>query len=100
MTCLPEAFTITENLMASDVIKGLSHNSPNLNNLGEQHEKIYNKQIKLKDREVTALVYEYKTDNRDSIKFIYNDFLVDIRCDQQVWNDNWFSSLSFESFDK
>ena len=100
MTCLPEVFTKTENLMASDIIKELSPNSPNLNNLGEQHEKIYNKQIKLKDREVTALVYEYKTDNRDSIKFIYNDFLVDIRCDQQVWNDNWFSSLSFESFDK
>ena len=100
MTYLPEAFTITENLMASDIIKELSPNSPNLNNLGEQHEKIYNKQIQLHDREVMALVYEYKTDNRDSIKFIYDDFLVEVRCDPQVWNDNWFSSLSFESFDK
>ena len=100
MTYLPEVFTKTENLMASDIIKELSPNSPNLNNLGEQHEKIYNKQIQLHDREVTALVYEYKTDNRDSIKFIYDDFLVEVRCDPQVWNDNWFSSLSFESFDK
>ena len=100
MTYLPDVIDQKENLTASEAIKELSPNSPNLNNLGEQHEKIYNKQIELKDREVTALVYEYKTDNRESIKFIYNDFLVDIRCDQQVWNDNWFSSLSFESFDK
>lgn len=101
ITCLPDNIIgMQKNTTASDVIKELSPNSPNINNLGTQHEKIYNQKIKLSDREVTALVCEYKTDNRNSIIFIYDGFLVEVRCDPQVWNAQWFSSLSFDSFDK
>ena len=85
------------NLTASAAIKELSPNSPNIDNLGEQHKNIYNQTIRLRDREVTALICEYKTDNRNSITFIYNDLLVEIRCDPKVWTDQWFSALSFES---
>ena len=56
--------------------------------------------IKLKNREVMALVYEYKNDNRDSINFVYNDLLVEVRCDTQVWNEQWFAGLSFDGTDK
>jgi len=100
MTYLPDVMAKTENLTASDAIKALSPNFPNINNIGKQHEKIYNRNMKLKNREVIALVYEYKNDNRDSIIFVYEDLLVEVRCDTQVWNEQWFAGLSFDSFDE
>ena len=88
-----------KNLIASEVIKELSPNSPNINNLGVQHKNIYNSKIKLRDCEVTALVIEYKTDSRNSFIFVYNDLLVEVRCDPNVWNAQWFSSLSFGDYE-
>ena len=98
ITQFPNNVSHKENILAaSGAIKELSPNSPNIDNLGEQHKNIYNQTIRLRDREVTALICEYKTDNRNSITFIYNDLLVEIRCDPKVWTDQWFSALSFES---
>ncbi len=85
------------NMTASEVIKKLSPDSANIDNLGTQHENIYNKQMKLNDREVTALVMEYKEGTRDSIFFVYDDFLVHITYNSEVWSEQWFSSLSFKS---
>lgn len=88
------------NMTASEVIKELSPKSANIDNLGDQHESIYNKQMKLYDREVTALVIEYKEDTRDSIFFVYEDLLVMVRCNSDVWSDQWFSTLSFDTISK
>ena len=87
-----------DNPTASEAIKMISPNSPNIDNLGAQHEKIYNQVIELEDREVVALVIEYKTDNRNSTFFVYDDLLVEIRSNPKVWTAEWFSSLSFCSF--
>ena len=88
------------NMTASEVIKELSPNSANIDNLGKQHENICNRQIGLGDREVTALVIEYKEDTRDSIFFVYEDLLVMVRCNSDVWSDQWFSTLSFDTISK
>ena len=88
------------NMTASEVIKELSPKSANIDNLGDQHESIYNRQIALGDREVTALVIEYKEDTRDSIFFVYEDLLVMVRCNSDVWSDQWFSTLSFDTISK
>ena len=88
------------NMTASEVIKELSPNSANIDNLGNQHESICNRQIALGDREVTALVIEYKEDIRDSIFFVYEDLLVMVRCNSDVWSDQWFSTLSFDTISK
>ena len=88
------------NMTASEVIKELSPKSANIDNLGDQHESIYNKQMKLNDREVTALVIEYKEATRDSIFFVYEDLLVMVRCNSDVWSDQWFSTLSFDTISK
>lgn len=88
------------NMAASEVIKELSPNSANIDNLGNQHESICNRQISLGDREVTALIIEYKEDTRDSIFFVYEDLLVMVRCNSDVWSDQWFSTLSFDTISK
>lgn len=88
------------NMTASEVIKELSPNSANIDNLGKQHESICNRQIALGDREVTALIIEYKEDTRDSISFVYEDLLVMVRCNSDVWSDQWFSTLSFDTISK
>ena len=88
------------NMTASEVIKELSPKSANIDNLGDQHESIYNKQMKLNDVEVTALVIEYKEDTRDIIFFVYEDLLVMVRCNSDVWSDQWFSTLSFDAISK
>jgi len=100
MTYVPDDVAATvENLTSSEVIKKLSPNSPNIDQLGEQHEKIYNQTVTLFDREVTSLVIEYKTDSRNSVKFVYGEWLIEVRCDPAVWDAEWFSTLSFESFE-
>ena len=93
VTYLPEGVDETS---ASAAIKALSPNSANLNNLGKQHESIYERPLKLRNCEVTALIIEYKEDTRNSVLFVYGDLLISVRCDPTVWNDEWFSGLSFE----
>ena len=98
ITQLPNNVLHKQNILnASEAIKELSPNSPNVGKLGEQHKDIYNQALHLLDREVTALIYEYKTDNRNSIIFTYDELLIEIRCDPTVWSDQWFSALSFDS---
>ncbi|MBQ9080577.1 MAG: hypothetical protein IJY27_05850 [Clostridia bacterium] len=84
------------NMTASEVIKELSPKSANIDNLGDQHESIYNKQMKLNDCDVTALVIDHKEDTRDIIFFVYGDLLVLVRCNPEVWTEDWFADLSFD----
>ena len=97
VTYLPDDLTTTsESQTASEVIRVLSHESPNLHNLGDQHKSIRNREIPLRDRTVTALVVEYKDDTRSSILFVYDDLLVLVRCNPTVWSEAWFASLGFD----
>lgn len=99
ITYIPDSIIDKQKKMtASEVIKELSPNSPNINNLGKQHESIYNQSIMLEDREVTALVIEYKNDNRNSTIFVYDDLLVEIKSNPEVWSTQWFATLSFDDF--
>lgn len=84
-------------LTASEVIKKLSPNSPNVNNMGKQHKSIYEQTVKLEDREVVALVIEYNNDSRNSTFFIYDNMLVEVRSDPEEWSVEWFSALSFKT---
>ncbi len=93
VTYLPEGVKATS---ASDAIGALSPNSANVNNPGKQHKSIYERQLKLDGREVTALIMEYKDDARSSIFFVYDGLLVSVRCDPAVWTDEWFARLSFK----
>ncbi len=97
ITYLPESIETNADPSASAIIKQLSPNSPNVNNLGTQHKRIYEKNIKLRDREVTALVCEYKDDTRNNTAFVYDDLLIEVRGTPEVWGDEWFSALSFEN---
>lgn len=81
---------------ASKVISILAPSAPNVNNKGSGHTSIYEKTIVLADRQVTALVINYVDDTRSSIFFIYDDLLVLVRCPGDVWDEAWFSTLSFE----
>ena len=97
ITRLPNHVTPQQTLLtASEAIKELSPNSPNIGNLGEQHKEIYNQRLRLLNREVTALICEYKADNRSSIMFIYDELLVEVRCNPKVWGDSWFAALSLD----
>ena len=98
ITYLPDEIASQNNKVASEIIKELSPNAPNLDNLGNQHNNIYEQEITLADREVTALVYEYKNDSRNSTIFVYDDLLVEVRGNPDVWSALWFSNLSFVSF--
>lgn len=85
---------------ASEVIKELAPDSSNIEHFGKYDTSVYEREINLRDREVTALLYEYRNDSRSSIFFVYGDMLVMIRSDMEVWNEQWFSELSFEGFEE
>ncbi len=98
ITYLPDEIASQNNKATSEIIKELSPNAPNLNNLGNQHKSIYEQTLNLADREVTALVYEYKNDSRNSTIFVYDDLLVEVKGSPNVWSSLWLSNLSFGSF--
>ena len=85
---------------ASEVIGEIAPNAANVNHLGDQHESIYEQPLTLRDREVTALVMDYKNETRDCIYFVYGDLLVLVRCDPNVWTAEWFSALFFDGISR
>ena len=99
ITYVPDhIFETNQNPTASEVIKTLSPNSPNVNNLGTHHERIYNQTVRLGDREVTAMIIEYKNDKRNSTFLVYGDWLIEVKGSPEVWSAQWFSRLSFHAF--
>ncbi len=50
----------------------------------------------LKNRTVTVQRTCYRDDSRDTLQFVYGDLLVIVRCDPEIWTDDWFVTLSFE----
>ncbi len=99
VTCIPDEYLQGhETESASDFIRRMSPNYPNIDNLGSQCQAVYSTIVELSDRNVTALVYEYKTSNRNSTMFVYDNLLVEVRNNPEVWNLEWFSTLSFGGF--
>ncbi len=98
VTCIPdEILQEQESSTASDLIKIIAPGYPNIDNFGTRCSNVYNEVIKLSDREVDAMVYEYNNDNRNSTFFIYDHILVEVRNDPDIWGMQWFSTLSFGS---
>jgi hypothetical protein len=83
---------------ASEIIAELAPNYPNVDNLGEHYGNIYNKDITLADRTVTALVYEKKDDTRITVRFFYDGLSVTVTGEPEYLNGEWFSALSFGGF--
>ncbi len=83
---------------ASEIIAELAPNYPNVDNLGERYSNIYNKDITLADRTVTALVYEKKDDTRITVRFFYDGLSVTVTGEPGYLNGEWFSALSFGGF--
>lgn len=93
-----------ENPTASDIINALSPKPANTDNQEIRKEsvysQIYEQNIQLGDREVVALVREYKADSRNGILFLYDGWLVEVRCDPEIWTEQWFSTLTFEAYNR
>ena len=95
VTYLPESIA-DENLTASEAIKAIAPDAINIDNTREGYENVYNKHIKLADREVTAMICELKADTENIIAFVYGDVLVNIKYDPEKITEQWFSELSFK----
>ncbi|MBO4405783.1 MAG: hypothetical protein J5821_03560, partial [Alphaproteobacteria bacterium] len=76
----------------------MSPGYPNIDNFGKQCKAVYNKKVRLRDQDVTAMIYEYNADKRDSTIFLYENLLVEVRNDPEIWGTDWFSTLSFGGF--
>jgi hypothetical protein len=99
VTCIPDEYLQGhETESASDFIRRMSPNYPNIDNLGSQCQAVYSTIVELSDRDVTALVDEYKTSKRNSTMFVYDNLLVEVRNNPEVWNSEWFSTLSLGGF--
>ena len=99
ITCIPDEFLGgQEPITASGFIKKTSPGYPNIDDFGSYCKNVYNTSVVLRDRVVIAMVYEYKNSNRNSTMFVYDNLLVEIRNDPEVWGEKWFSALSFGGF--
>ena len=86
--------------IASDIIKEIAPNAPNVDKFSDSYNAVYNKELQLGDRTVVALVYECVSDKRDYTYFVYDDFLVMVRNNPEVWTDEWFRTLTFDFFNE
>ena len=99
LTCIPSDLLRNQELStASDLVKIMSPGYPNIDNFGKQCKAVYNKKVRLRDQDVTAMIYEYNADKRDSTIFLYENLLVEVRNDPEIWGTDWFSTLSFGGF--
>ena len=99
ITCIPDEFLGGQGpITASELIMKMAPTYPNIDNFGSYCKNVYNTSVVLRDREVNALVYEYKNSNRNSTLFVYDNLLVEIRNDPNVWGEKWFAALSFGDF--
>lgn len=99
LTVIPETVSDAQKSgSASELIRALSPNSANTDNYHESSvlKNVYESEVVLEDRRVTALNYEYINDARECTIFIYDDLLIMVRADTEVWSSQWFSQLSFE----
>jgi len=87
-------------LTISEIVKRIGPLYPNLDKIPDNYDKVYIQDIQLKDLVVSALVYEYKNDIRNSYRFVYGEKLVEVRGNPEVWDEEWFASLSFEGYNK
>ncbi len=83
---------------ASELIRMIAPGAANIDNYEhmETYSRIYESELSLKDRTVSALKYEYKNDARDATIFLYDGLIVIVRATPSVWDAQWFSQLSFE----
>lgn len=86
-----------QGLSYSEFLKSFSPNDPRPdNNSDTTISNIYDKELKLADRTVSAMVYEFNDDRRIRTHFIYDDILVWVIASPEIGTSEWFASLSFK----
>ena len=95
---IPEGILEGKNdLTVAEVLKELSSDSVGVDNWGPYHKNVYNTNLKLQDREVTALIieYNYKAYHLETMIFVYDNLLVVISIDLDLWDISWFQYFGF-----
>ena len=64
------------------------------NYLQGRYKNIYRTDLELLDKKVTAVVYEYKENNKIDIYFYYHNAMVWITSKSDVLNEEFFKSFS------
>ena len=95
---IPEGILEGKNdLTVAEVLKELSSDSVGDYHWGPYHKNVYNTNLKLQDREVTALIieYNYKAYHLETMIFVYDNLLVVISIDLDLWDISWFQYFGF-----
>ncbi len=95
ITLIPNEYGATIGETASGLLKKIAPEAVNIGQPGPDNRNVYEKEIKLQGRTVTALVHEYLSDDRNGYLFIYNQMLVWVCCNPEIWGEEWFAGLSF-----
>ena len=97
-TTYPENLSLREDeLSASQFIKQIFPDAPNVDTFEshENYKSVYEKELKLKDKNVTAMIAEVKNDERITAFFIYDDMLVIITAKAEFINGSYLENLNF-----
>ncbi len=95
ITLIPSEYSATIGETASGLLKKIAPEAVNIGQPGPDNRNIYEREIKLQDRTVTALVHEYFSDDRNGYLFIYNQMLVWVCCNPEILGEGWFADLGF-----
>lgn len=83
---------------ASELIRTISPNAPNTDNYSSfsSYKRIYETELSLKDRTVSALVSVVKDDTRVFVAFAYNDVLVFVQAPEETLTTAFWADFSVE----
>lgn len=99
---LPDAALTDGKLTGLKAVQYFNPDMPSPSNylFKKGYKKVYEKNIQLSDRKVTALFYEHTDDTRSDIYFVYDNMLVRFRSDLDLTTADWFKHFSFEVLDE
>ena len=94
---LEEYEDFSQELSASEILKLISPSAPNVHNYTEfeNYKNAYEKDIKLFDRVVSALVLE-ATDDDKVVEFYYDSMWISIVMDNTVYNSDFLEHFSMQ----
>lgn len=88
--------SVTPELSCSEVLKRIYPDAPNTDNYTSfsSYKNVYQTDIMLSDRTVSALVYEFSDSSSVTASFIYDDIFVSVKAESVVLTDGFWSGFS------
>lgn len=89
-----------DDLSCSELIRLIAPTYPNVDDYsGTSFSCVYETDLQLADRTVSAVVFQSSEYNWEYVSFVYDNYMIDIRGSTNFASSDWLQTLSFELYE-